>query len=138
MKKNNQQGSAHIIVIATIIIILLGTLGFLLIKNYTSRNTAETQQQSEADNTSEKVNTSKSQKNDIGIMQSKVAMDMPRAEVDAKIGKPYKCTTGVPAEEEKIEYKIDYCLYGSPEDEGSFSINYMNDKLWGTSYVKNP
>lgn len=138
MKNNNQQGSAHIIGVVTVIIILLGTLGFLLINNYQSHTTVETQQQSQEETTSEDTSASKPEDDNIAIMQSKVAIGMPRAEVDAKIGKPYKCTAGVPTEEEKIEYKMDSCLYGSPENQGSFNIDYINDKIWGTTYVKNP
>lgn len=125
MKKNkNEQKKLKIGVLAVLVVLLVGVVGYFLITG--SRSNTTQQSQSENNNTT-----------DIGTMMSKVSMEMPKAEVNQAIGEPYECTQGDPATAEDAQHKMEQCSYGDKNAANHLSVTYMDGKVWGTSSVNN-
>lgn len=64
-------------------------------------------------------------------------MKMPRSEVEAAIGKPYKCTRTTPLVIEGKTYAMEHCKFGDETAAKYLNVTYMEDKVWGVTIAIN-
>ena len=130
--KKAQQGSAHLVGILLVVIIIIVALGYVGFKSRIESNGSSNQPTLNTQDETEEVTNAR-----IGTMSQQVKMQMPKAEVESKIGQPFACTEPTQAEDTSVKYEMQRCRYGNANASKTFEVIYMNGAVWGTTSTNN-
>lgn len=135
-KKVKQRGSAHIVAIVLLVVVVSVITGYIGLKSYENRKVSS-EQPAPIETSTQKPETSGVSNLTVSEMGRQIKMQMSKADVENRIGSPSYCTELKQVEDTSVKYETQRCRYGDPNAAESFDVTYMNEEVWGTTSVKN-